>query len=203
MAFIVEDGSVVADANAYITVDQFLDHHNDRGRDFNSVDVADVRAAIVKATDYIDKRFSKKLKGYRKDSSQELEFPRSDLYLSSGWRVPSDTIPSQLRKATAEYARIALALDDLLPIPARTFATIDETTGETVQSTGGALARTFDKVGPIEEERWYHDPAKQQARSGGSISDLTSAVNLPEYPMADEWMNELTNAGMPTTLGRA
>ena len=203
MAFVLETGAGLTNSNAYISVTFFKEFHSDRGRSIGEFSATEISAAIIRATDYIDKRFGKKFKGSKANSGQSLEWPRSDVWDNSGDRVDSDELPKQLLNATAEYTRLALAFNDLLPTPARGFATIDETTGGVV-TTQTHVARTRQVVGPIEDEIWYHDTAKREfIRSGGATSDLVSSDYLPEYPVADEWLNQLVNAGMPTRLGRA
>ena len=59
MAFTLETGSGLELANAYIDVTFFDDFHTDRGRDISALNATIVETAIVRATDYIDKRFGR------------------------------------------------------------------------------------------------------------------------------------------------
>jgi hypothetical protein len=203
MAFVVETGAVVANANAYMTDVEFTSFHEDRMVSVGDWTATEQQAAIIRATDYLDKRFGTKFRGFKKDSNQTLQWPRLDVDDDSGYRVDSDVIPAHLKNACAEYALLALRLGPLLPVPNPNFSKIEDD-GSVTKVAGGAIARTFEKVGPLEEEAWYHDPSKlERMRAGGVLSPVSSSINLPEYPVADEWLKQLIIAGFPTTLARA
>ncbi len=65
MAFIIEDGTGIASANAYISVAEFKSYHADRGTDVTSLATADVQQAVVKATDFIEQRWGDRFLGNR------------------------------------------------------------------------------------------------------------------------------------------
>lgn len=211
MTFTVETGAVVTGANAYITVAEFRAWHVDRGvaaaaNDTGEYGQALIEAAIIKATDYVDKRFEPVFKGYKRVHDQPLAWPRLDVFDLSDYWIESNTIPVALKRAICEYAMVALKLIVLLPIPARNFSTIDPDSGDVVIGTGGLIQRTREKVGPIEDEKWYNQEQWRLELSGrapSSISSMVSAINLPEYPVADEWLKALVKLGRPTRLGRA
>jgi hypothetical protein len=162
MAFTVEDGTGVADANSYTDV-AFADaYFADRANaTWAAAVTADKEAALVKATDYIELRFKDRWKGNLAPEATTLSFPRQYFYDRKGELVDftADGIPTDIQKATAEYALRALSAD-LLPDP-------------TVADSGQAIKRTFDKVGPIETEVEYE--------GGAARPDL-----IRPYPAADK-----------------
>lgn len=209
MAFIVEDGTVVANANAYVTVADFRAWHVDRGITAAGVDTGAygqllVEAAIIKATDYVDKRFAMKFKGWKRTRDQSLEWPRINVFDKSDYWIDTNTIPVLLKRAIFEYAFLALKYIVLLPNPALTFATRDDD-GTVTTAQGGALIRDRSKVGPIEEEKWFADMSKiiVNTRAAAAFNDMVSAINLPEYPVADLWLAQLVNMAPNVTLERA
>lgn len=207
MAFTVEDGTGVAGANAYVTVVVADTHHADRGNtSWAEAPSTDRQIAIVRATDYVDKRFGKKFRGFKQTKTQGLEWPRLSAFDNDDYLLnsPTDGVPRQLQKAIAEYAFIALNIT-LLPLPALPFSTRDPVTGAVTSNVSGQVSRTKDVVGPIEEERWYQNTASQivRAKPGASESDMVSSFNLPEYPVADEWLQELLTSGASIELRRA
>ena len=205
MAIIVEDGTLVADANAYITVQFFRDWHSARGIDVADFEQGQIEAAIVKATDYVDKRFGTKFVGVLRDREQSLMWPRSDAFTNQNDYIQTTTIPKELKRGVVEYAMIALKLIDLLPLPANSFNTVDPDTGDTTVAKGGLVQRESSKVGPIEEETWYNQEQWRlvlNGRAPGALSDMSSLVNLPEYPVADEWLKPIVKTGMATRLSR-
>ena len=171
MAFTVETGAVVTGANAYLSVAQYRAHHTDRGKAALSSDVGQsdllVQAAIVRATDYIDKRFGRRLRGERKQSNQSLEYPRIDAWDEDDYQLPE--MPGQLLKATAEYAWYATQqTTELAPLP---------------DGTSGVVQESTEKVGPISTTVKFAD---RPMTSSGNLTE-----SLREYPEADLWMEEL------------
>lgn len=190
MAFTVEDGTGLSTSNAYLSVADFTTHHTDRNVTSvvdGAFETAEIQGALVQATDYIDKRFGRRFRGWRRSRAQALEWPRTDAFDDDDYLLP--LVPEQLKKATAEYALIVLQLGrGLAPIPGTPFPIV-ETDGTVTSEASGALRRSRDKVGPIEEEREYMsalETNKPMTSTGNSIQ------NIPEYPQADLWIEELT-----------
>lgn len=158
MPFTVEDGTGIADANSYASVAfadaYFADRNNTT---WSAASTADKEFALVKATDYIELRFGSRWKGNLAPEATTLSFPRQYLYDRKGELVDLE-VPTDIQKATAEYAVRALAAD-LLPDP-------------DVAASGQAIKRTFDKVGPIETEVEFE--------GGAARPDL-----IRPYPTAD------------------
>jgi hypothetical protein len=88
MAFTVEDGTGIKSANAYVTVQELKDYHADRGNTVTG-GAGDQQKALVKATDYLDKRFGPRFKGIRQYSS--LTTARSTLSASAN-PADADTV---------------------------------------------------------------------------------------------------------------
>lgn len=97
----------------------------------------EVAAAIIRATRYLDLRFS--FSGYRRDKGQLRQWPRSYAYDDRG--DPVEGVPQAVKDACCEYAFRSFSID-LLPDPTR-----DE--------SGRAVKSKREKVGPIEEEVEY------------------------------------------------
>lgn len=168
MAFIVEDGSIVANANAYITVDFYREYWADRGVDVTDPTQTDdqIQAAIILATQYINNANS--WKGYIVFDRQPLDWPRSSVYDKDGRDIDYQSIPLEVKSATAEYAyRSITNADGLLPDP-----------GDL-----GAVKRQRDKVGSLETETEYQD------NTGGYFG-------IKEYPTADRYLAEFRKGGV-------
>ncbi len=196
MAFTVEDGSGSSTANAYIGTAEFTAHHDDRGIDYSSYDTAAQEDAIVQATDYADKRFGKRFRGWRTSQAQALEWPRSDAYDDDDHVF--DDVPRQLKRAIAEYALLALQLGrNLAPMPGAGFPIVDPATGGTTQQGGGTITEQKEKVGPIETMVKFGDSGKPVVSSGNILTQ-----NVPEYPQADLWIEELLTSILNKDMGR-
>lgn len=155
MAFSVQDeNGSVADANAYIDVTFFTSYHADRAQTYTG-DTAAIQAAIVRATQYLDTRFT--FVGYAPSEDQTTQWPRIDARDNNDrYRTG---IPREIKNATAEYARIALAAT-LNPTPTR-----DE--------YGAAVKSRSSRAGPVSESVSYVEGA---------------VVKMPKYPIADQWL---------------
>lgn len=212
MAFQVESGSGDAGANAYIDVAYFRTHHTDRGNtahiDFTDTDV---QSGIIRASEYVDKRFGLRFVGLRKIKDQGLEWPRLDAFDADGYLLSgSDDLPRNLEKAVAEYALRALicgvlAPDPVLPVPKQDLT--DSTGTRDTDVITGEVSRRRDKVGPLEEERWYETRSQAASRNLGAgaralQSGLLNDFNIPEYPEADLWLEELLRSSMNVRLVR-
>lgn len=137
MAFTVEDGTGVADANSYATVEFADAYFAERNVAGWTGEEAAKQSALIKATDYIDMRFSARFRGVPAADDQSLAWPRSYAYNSYGAEFP--TIPLQLKRSCCEYALRALS-GELAPDPT---------------SSDGAVESLKEKVGPIETETKY------------------------------------------------
>jgi hypothetical protein len=74
---IVEDGTGVAGANSYATVDEFVAFHTQRGNTtLAEADTDQIESALVKGTDYLEQKFRLLWKGSRSYSTQVLSWPR-------------------------------------------------------------------------------------------------------------------------------
>lgn len=151
MAFTVEDGTGITDSNSYTTVAYVNAYFDDRGNTAWNAAVAAAMAAaspaitadvateqaLVKATDYIEKRFGARFKSRKTESDQSLVWPRV---------AYEEVMPKALQQATSEYALRALSAA-LAPDP-------------TVDETGKALKRVKKVLKPMEKDIEYQDGQK-------------------------------------------
>jgi len=208
MAFIVEIGQQSPDSNAYVSTAFVDDYQSSRGRvDWSNELTLIKEAAIIRATDYIDQRFGKRFRGYKRSKIQALEWPRNNASDNDNWFFMGEhEIPPQLKKACAEYALIALRIGELLPNPPLPVnpQSLTANSSQTILPTG-VVVNKREKVGPIEEETKYQSSAESQKLSGilPSKSSLVNSFFIPEYPIADLWMEELLTNPYSRTFERA
>jgi len=196
MAFVftVDDGTGLTGSNSYVSVSDTDDYHAGRGNTAwtdGSITDASKEDALVRATDYVDKRFGPKYRGWRSSTTQALQWPRIDAEDDAGYLWTG--IPTKLKQAVAEYALRALSLhelspDPLSPVPAQTHLV---GTTRDLSSTGDVSSKT-EKIGPIEETTEYRDLETSVTAAGlNTKSSLVSDYNIPEYPAADMLLDEL------------
>ena len=174
MSFIVQDPDApLSTANAYISIAYFKAYHDDRGNDYSSSSDTDIEESIVRATDFMDSRWT--FAGDREDVDQSTECPRSGVYdPRTGFEL--DHYPAELTEACAEYAMSALA-GSLYASP-------------NVDSTGLKVKMTKKKVAVLETETEYFQ--------GGSNSNAWVG-----WPVADGKMKKTRLlASTRRTLGR-
>jgi hypothetical protein len=102
MANVVEDGTGLNNANAYIDVafaDSYFTDRNDAAWSGTNVEK---EAFILRATDYIELVFGSRFLGVKFSDTQALSFPRL-----AADNQTAEPIPLSLKKACAEYAKIA------------------------------------------------------------------------------------------------
>ena len=100
MALIIEDGTVVTDANSYVTTTYLETYCTARGITLT----ADSEELLIKAMDYIE---SLQFIGIKSTSDQPLQWPRYDVVID-GYSLLVTTIPNQLLKGQCE---VAIAID--------------------------------------------------------------------------------------------
>lgn len=131
---IVEDGSRVSGANSYISEAELNTYATDRGITIAGTDAV----LLIQAMDYIE---SLNFIGYKSTDTQELQWPRTGVYLDA-YPVDSDEIPQLLKDGLAE---VALAIDaDNGPNEDIERKTVRERVGEIeVEYSSGAAANTI------------------------------------------------------------
>lgn len=201
MAFTVEDGTGLSTSNAYIAVAFFDSHHADRGRDVTALSVTLKETAIVRASDYADKRFGRKFRGTRRAKAQAMEWPRRDAIDNDDFFLDGvDLVPRQLQKAIAEYAIRAiqhateLAPDPLRPAPPQNLSDAAAIPAQSTTVITGTVQGSTERVeGAVTDTKSYATSLSAQARlrDKATMSSLVSMASIPEYPEADLWIEEL------------
>lgn len=136
MAFVPEDGTGLVDANALADV-AFADaYFTDRAVAAWTGEDGAKQAALIKATDYVEGRWSARFAGAEQfpDNPQALSYPRTGI----GW---DGAVPTGIQRAVCEYALRALS-KPLAPDPK-------------VDASGFPVQGSRKKVGPIETETTY------------------------------------------------
>jgi len=122
MALVVEDGSLVANANSYVSAADFVAWADARGVTYPSY--PEIEQKIMRAMDYIE---SLNFVGQKHEETQALQWPR-DYVLIDGYSVESDEIPKEVK--TALYEAIKLEIDGDSKIAASERETVSESIGD-------------------------------------------------------------------------
>lgn len=103
VTIIVEDGSGVANANAYVSVADVRAYAEQRGITLPASD-DEVGAMIIKATDYLES-FACKYQGRKTDCAQALQWPRTCVVICCQ-DFPDNEIPKALKSAQSSAVLI-------------------------------------------------------------------------------------------------
>lgn len=104
MALIIEDGTIVVDANSFTTDTELVAFAEARGKELPATESERDQLQIL-AVDYLTSS-EPKMKGSRVSKDQELCYPRSGVTIN-GFAVASDEIPKNLKNAQMELAILA------------------------------------------------------------------------------------------------
>ena len=102
MTLIIEDGSVVANANSYITVAQFKDWADSRGITYGTDQ--EVEQGILRAMDWFERQF---FIGNKANENQPLQWPRTEA-LIDGYYADATEIPKEVVTALYEATKVEL-----------------------------------------------------------------------------------------------
>lgn len=110
MAIIVENGSIVTNANSYVSEAELAAYATARGVTLTG----DQEVLLIKAMDYIE---GQNFKGVKWTRDQPLQWPRNDVWLD-GYLLDASSIPQLLKNAQMEAAiSIDGSVDPLADIP--------------------------------------------------------------------------------------
>lgn len=101
MALIIEDGTVVANANSYVTLVEARAYALARGVTLSGTD-SEVEILAIKAMDYLEAQRGK-YQGRKTDpDNQVLQWPRKEVYIDCDEVVDQNTIPQELKDAQCQ-----------------------------------------------------------------------------------------------------
>ncbi|MGM4891261.1 DnaT-like ssDNA-binding protein [Tardiphaga sp. 839_C3_N1_4] len=105
MALVVEDGSGVEGANAYLDAADFKAYADARGMPYEGKSDDEIEQALIRATGWLDATYRSRWPGVRLNGrAQALAWPRSDAADADGEEISDDEIPQEVLDATAEAA---------------------------------------------------------------------------------------------------
>lgn len=135
MALTVEDGTGLAAAESYASVDFADTYHTAYGAPtaWSGATTSAKETALREATRYIDAEFGKLWSGQRANETQALDWPRLDVIDRDGYTLDANALPVKLKQATAILALESIS-GDLYP---------------NISSGDGTLKASMVKVGPI------------------------------------------------------
>jgi hypothetical protein len=162
MAFIVEDGTGMSNANAYVSVedaDAYISDYTRNNTTWGNSSTVLKQGYIKEATQSLDLIWGGRFVGVKLDVNQALSFPRFGGYDREGYVLATDVVPKLIKHATAELAFKHAMIGGA-----------DEATGDTSKmipdiSDGGMVSEESVAVGSIKtatkyeggkrETKWY------------------------------------------------
>lgn len=152
MPLVVEDGSGLANADAYVSLEECDDYHASMGNaawvadDDDADNIAARETAIRRATAFIDRKYNGRFRGRRQGASQALMWPRWDAIDEDGFVI--EDIPDAVKYAACEAALRAFQGMDLMPDMERGGQVIQETIGpiSTTYAAGAPAGTRYDMI---------------------------------------------------------
>lgn len=146
MALIVEDGTMPAGANSYVTLAQATTYHDDMG---NAAWAAEASSAVktsklLKACQQMEARYRTRWKGAKKTATQRLSWPRKLVTDEDGNKLDESTVPSLVLDAQCEIALLLLAGSEFIrnEVGASESSVTSESVGPISISYGGGAGTT-------------------------------------------------------------
>lgn len=137
---IVEDGSIVANANSYVDLDYVKAFADDRGVTLPNNDTT-LEQMIIKAMDYLEHVVG--FSGYIVDDTQRLNWPRQNVYVGNLLQA-TDSVPTDIKNAVAQLVCEQVAGNKLYPQP---ITSANE--GRIIKKKVGPLEKTFSTSGGV------------------------------------------------------
>lgn len=112
LVLIVEDGTIVPNANSFVTVaeaDEYLQANIHVWPVWSDLSEESKEALLIWATRYLDQRAI--WKGRKTNNTSALRWPRTGVKDADGEWIGDFTIPPQLKQATIEMARYLIESD--------------------------------------------------------------------------------------------
>lgn len=167
MALVVENGTGLADAEAYLSVAQFRTFCTNYGYDVGTATDTDLEVKLRLGAEFVDCEF--RYKGQRLVPAQGREFPRTGLTDWSGYDVTG--VPARVVKANAELAFKALSgplYEDL------------DRGGQVVSESVGPMSTTYAAGAPVGTVRIFAEKLlAQYVRHDGDT------INGPFFQTSD------------------
>jgi len=127
MALIVEDGSIVANANSYVDLTFARAYATARGFDLPAVDV-DLEALLLRAVDYLEAKRAKFQGTKTEPLTQTMQWPRYNVEIDCS-NIDSDYIPVELKNAQSQLAVELNSGVDIQPTKEAGSFVIEDTVG--------------------------------------------------------------------------
>lgn len=143
--FVVEDGTGLATATAYLTTANADQYHENIGNDaWADASDAEKQVAINVATQFVDLHY--RFRGMKKLTTQALEWPRDALLSRTELEfIDEDSVPVEVERATAELALASIAGVDLMPNSLGNQGSA-QVLSETKKAGGLSVAKTFKEI---------------------------------------------------------
>jgi hypothetical protein len=108
MALIVEDGTGKSDAESFISVADADTYHSNRANTaWAALTTANKEAYLRRATDYMEQVYRMRWFGFRKTTTQALDWPRINVMVEDiavSFMVSTTIVPTEVKNACAEMA---------------------------------------------------------------------------------------------------
>jgi hypothetical protein len=167
MAFVVETGAGIANANSYVTVAEFKAYCADIGTVLTAYSDTLIEQSLVRVTRAVDAKGRASFVGTKLTAAQALAWPREDAVDVYGFDILSTVVPVYVKNAVCEGAIIDLASPGALQVSLGRGGKIQE---ERVE--GAVTVRYFDGAPSGTVYTAFNDALSPVLRNGGASGNI-------------------------------
>lgn len=146
ITIIIEDGTIVANANSYVSINDLLEYASNRNVDMTAVDEDILASYLIIASDYMES-FISEYKGVRIDLAQELEWPRQYVSIYPYAYLDPEVIPDGIKEAQMQLAIAQFNGIDLNPVRTKPLAIL--------RQVGPIITKYSDRIGTSPQPKLY------------------------------------------------
>lgn len=111
MALVVEDGTGLVNADSYLSVTDADTYHENLDNTAWTGSSIQKEAALRKATQYLDGKYSSSFPGTRLTDTQSLSWPRTGALYTDDIAIDDASVPREIENACAELAVKSLSAE--------------------------------------------------------------------------------------------
>lgn len=160
--FIVEDGTGLSTATAYLSVDDLKQLWDNVGYSYSNISTVLLQQRINKATEVIDGQYTSLWPGTRKTETQALDWPREDAVYIDGTDISEDIVPPELKRAVSELV----------------YAQQNGTEVQPTHSSSGTISKESVRVDVIQRETTYTEYSSQDISRDTVVAVLDALARI-------------------------
>ena len=160
--FVVEDGTGLATATSYVSVDELKQFWDNVSYDYSSFSDGQLQQRLNKATEVLDGQYTTLWPGQRNSTTQALDWPRQEATYLDGEEIATTVVPIEVKKAISEIV----------------YAGTQGTTLQPTHDDAGQIETEYTRVDVIETRTTYFNYTSQDTSRDLIIAVVDALARL-------------------------